>query len=90
MRISVYCTAIIVSVVIGHPGPAAAQVDQQRAQEFFKDVQAVCEPEGTRLWSLSMCGPMVIAEHGFSGADSTRANGEMLRWFEQHLRGAAK
>ena len=29
------------------------------------------------------------AGHGFSGADSTRANGEMARWFEQHLGGAA-
>jgi hypothetical protein len=39
-----------------------AQVDQQRAQEFFKDVQAVCEREGKRLWGMSMCGPMVIAD----------------------------
>jgi len=30
------------------------------------------------------------AGHGFSGADSTRASSEMVRWFEQHLRGAAK
>jgi hypothetical protein len=40
--------------------PAAAQVDQQRAQEYFKDVQAVCEREGKRLWGISLCGPMVI------------------------------
>ena len=40
--------------------PAAAQVDQQRAQEYFKDVQAVCEREGKRLWGMSLCGPMVI------------------------------
>ena len=42
--------------------PAAAQVDQQRAQEFFKDVQAVCEREGKRLWGMLLCGPMVIAD----------------------------
>jgi len=42
--------------------PAAAQVDQQRAQEFFKDVQAVCEREGKRLWGMSLCGPMVISD----------------------------
>ena len=30
------------------------------------------------------------AGHGFSGADAARANGEMVRWFERHLRGAAK
>jgi acetyl esterase/lipase len=30
------------------------------------------------------------AGHGFDGADFTRANAEMVRWFEQHLRGPAK
>jgi hypothetical protein len=62
MRISALCTAVVTYVVVGHPLPAVAQVDQQRAQEFFKDVQAVCEREGKRLWGLSMCGPMVIAD----------------------------
>jgi hypothetical protein len=62
MRISALCTAVVTYVVAGHPLPAAAQVDQQRAQEFFKDVQAVCEREGKRLWGMSMCGPMVIAD----------------------------
>jgi hypothetical protein len=54
--------AVLTSVVIGHPPPAVAQVNQQRAQEYFKDVQAVCEREGKRLWGMSMCGPMVIAD----------------------------
>jgi dipeptidyl aminopeptidase/acylaminoacyl peptidase len=30
------------------------------------------------------------AGHGFDGADFTRANAEMVRWFEQHLRGVAR
>jgi dipeptidyl aminopeptidase/acylaminoacyl peptidase len=30
------------------------------------------------------------AGHRFDGADFTRANAEMARWFEQHLRAAAK
>lgn len=30
------------------------------------------------------------AGHGFDGADLTRANAEMLRWFDQYLRRAAK
>ena len=30
------------------------------------------------------------AGHSFDGADLTRANAEMVRWFEQHLRGVAK
>ena len=33
--------------------PAAAQVDQQRAQEFFKEAQAFCERDGGRRWGVS-------------------------------------
>ena len=46
MRISAFCTAVLAYVVIGHPTPAVAQVDQQRAQEYFKEAQALCERDG--------------------------------------------
>jgi hypothetical protein len=59
---SAFCAGVLICAVTGHPVPAAAQVDQQRAQAFFKDVQAVCEREGKRLWGMSLCGPMVIAD----------------------------
>src|SRR5881397_21172 len=62
MRISARCTAVLTYVVIGHPPPAAAQVDQQRAQEYFKEAQALCERDGGRLWGVSICAPMVIAD----------------------------
>jgi hypothetical protein len=52
----------LVYVVIGHVPPAAAQVDQQRAQEYFKEVQALCERDGGRLWGVSLCRPMVIGD----------------------------
>ena len=42
MRIPLTCAAVLASVLIGLPPPAAAQIDQQRAQEFFKEVQARC------------------------------------------------
>src|SRR4051812_10605853 len=42
--------------------PARAQVDQQRAQEFFKEAKALCERDGGRLWGVSLCGPMVMAD----------------------------
>ena len=43
--------------------PAAeAQVDQQRAREFFSEAQALCERDGGRLWGVSLCAPMVIAD----------------------------
>lgn len=62
MRIPAFCTAILAYVVIGHPLPAVAQVDQQRAQEYFKEAQALCERDGGRLWGVSICAPMVIAD----------------------------
>lgn len=62
MRISAFCTAILAWVVMGHPLPAAAQVDEQRAQEYFKEAQALCQRDGGRLWGVSLCAPMVIAD----------------------------
>jgi hypothetical protein len=52
--------AMLLCVTTALVSPASAQVDQQRAQGYFKDVQAVCEREGKRLWGMSLCGPMVI------------------------------
>ena len=62
MRISAFRTAVLACVVIGHPQPAIAQVDQQRAQEYFQEALALCERDGGRLWGVSICGPMVIAD----------------------------
>lgn len=61
MRISL-CTAMLAYAVIGHAPTAVAQVDQQRAQEYFKEAQALCERDGGRLWGVSVCAPMVIAD----------------------------
>src|SRR3954465_6609975 len=62
MRTPAFCMAVLAYVVIGHPPPAVAQVDQQRAQEFFREAQALCERDGGRLWGVSICAPMVIGD----------------------------
>lgn len=62
MWISAFCTAVLTCVVIGYPSPAAAQVDQARAEQYFKEARALCERDGGRLWGVSLCGPMVIAD----------------------------
>lgn len=49
---------LVVAAVV----PAAAQVDQARADQYFKEAQALCERDGGRLWGVSLCGPMVIAD----------------------------
>ncbi len=62
MRMPEFCVAVLVYVVTGHALPAVAQVDQQRAQEYFQEVQTLCERDGGRLWGVSLCGPIVIAD----------------------------
>ena len=62
MRIFAFRMALSAYVVIGQAATVAAQVDQQRAQEYFKEAQALCDRDGGRLWGVSLCGPMVIAD----------------------------
>ncbi len=42
--------------------PAAAQVDQERAEAYFKEAAAICQRDGGRLWGTSLHGPMVFAD----------------------------
>lgn len=42
--------------------PAAAQVDQQRAEAYFKEAATICQRDAGRLWGVSLCGPMVFAD----------------------------
>jgi hypothetical protein len=46
------------------PALAAAQVDPQRAETYFKEAAVLCERDGGRLWGVSLCGPMVFADAG--------------------------
>ena len=64
MRISAFCAAVVTCVVAGTPSPAVAQVDQQRAQQYIKEAQSLCERDGGRLWGVSLCAPLVIADQG--------------------------
>src|SRR5437870_8950794 len=62
MRTEMMRTVVFLCLVAGCARPAVAQVDQQRAQEFFKEAQTLCERDGGRLWGVSVCAPMVIAD----------------------------
>ena len=57
-----YLNALFLLVLFGAATAADAQVDQQRAQGFFKEAQALCERDGGRLWGVSVCAPMVIGD----------------------------
>ena len=62
MRTSALRTAVLTCVVVGHPPPAAAQVDQQRAQEYFKEAQALCEREAA-IGQIAGRVVAVVARH---------------------------
>jgi hypothetical protein len=62
MRTAMTRTVVFLYLLAGFALPAAAQVDQQRAQEYFKEARALCERDGGRLWGVSLCAPMVIAD----------------------------
>ena len=44
------------------PLAGLAQIDQQRAAEAFNHAKTLCEREGGKLWKISLCGPIVIAD----------------------------
>ena len=52
----------LISISLCLVSPAAAQVDQQRAEAYFKEAATICQRDGGRLWGVSLCGPMVFAD----------------------------
>src|SRR5215471_9472466 len=44
------------------PLAGLAQIDQQRAAEAFQQAKTLCERDGGKLWNMSLCGPIVIAD----------------------------
>jgi hypothetical protein len=55
-----YLIAII--IVICYTRPVTAQVDQNLAQEYFKEAKTLCDRDSGRLWGVSICAPMIIAD----------------------------
>lgn len=55
-------SVMLFCILTGLAFPAAAQVDQQLAEVYFKEVAAICQRDGGRLWGVSLCGPMVFAD----------------------------
>jgi hypothetical protein len=58
---ALHATALLYSLAVVPP-TAVAQVDQQRAREFFEEAQALCRRDDGRLWGVSVCMPMVIGD----------------------------
>ena len=71
-----WCVLFLVVAVV----PAAGQVDPARAEQYFMEAQMLCERDGGRLWGVSLCGPMVIADGatGTIGGALISADGETV------------
>src|SRR5688572_26990198 len=59
-------------VLLGGATAADAQVQPQVAQRYFEEATKLCERDAGRLWSVSLCGPMVIVDQ----ATGTRATSQ--------------
>jgi len=44
------------------PTLARGQVDSTLVRFHFKEAAALCERDGGKLWGISLCGPMVLAD----------------------------
>ena len=61
----IWCTGVFLLTVcppVLCPVSAIGQVDERRAQDYFKEAVTLCEREGGRLWGVSLFRPMVITD----------------------------
>lgn len=62
IRMRSFWMTIFVCSAVCYTQPTMAQVDQQLAREYFKEAKALCERDSGRLWGVSICAPMIIAD----------------------------
>ena len=58
--------------LLGAAAAAKGQVQPQVAQRYFEEARKLCERDAGRLWSVSLCGPLVI----FDPRTGTRATSQ--------------
>ena len=62
MSLKPYLPLVAVLMAAASPTTTSAQVDQVKAQQYFKEAAVLCARDGGKLWGVSLCGPMVIAD----------------------------
>src|SRR6476659_5839768 len=63
---------LFLAVLLGAATAAEAQVQPEIAKRYFEEATKLCERDAGRLWGVSLCGPMVIADP----ATGTRATSQ--------------
>src|SRR5580765_5663839 len=72
MAIRYYLNTLFLLVLLGAATAAEAQVQPEIAKRYFEEATKLCERDAGRLWGVSLCGPMVIADP----ATGTRATSQ--------------
>ena len=67
-----YQHSVLFLLLVVHAPDAQGQVDPRLAQRYFQEATRLCERDAGRLWGVSLCGPMVIADP----ATGTRATSQ--------------
>jgi hypothetical protein len=48
--------------VLALAAPMFAQVDQERAAGWFREIAALCDKDGGKLWGVPVCGPVAVVD----------------------------
>ena len=72
MAIRYHLNTLFLLVLLGAATAAEAQVQPEIAKRYFEEATKLCERDAGRLWGVSLCGPMVIADP----ATGTRATSQ--------------
>ena len=72
MAIRSHLNTLFLVVLLGAATATEAQVQPEIAKRYFEEATKLCERDAGRLWGVSLCGPMVIADP----ATGTRATSQ--------------
>jgi hypothetical protein len=72
MAIRYHLNILFPLVLLSAATAAEAQVQPEIAKRYFEEATKLCERDAGRLWGVSLCGPMVIADP----ATGTRATSQ--------------
>jgi hypothetical protein len=56
------CSALSLLLLLCVATPAEAQVQPDLAKRYFEEAAKLCERDASRLWAVSLCGPLVIVD----------------------------
>src|SRR6476619_1422097 len=72
MQTRSHLNALFLLVLLSTATAAKAPVQPDLAKRYFEEATKLCERDAGRLWGVSLCGPMVIADP----ATGTRATSQ--------------